>query len=87
MDILTLKNYKIFLCNPIQNICIILYFRHIFFCIVGPSGNNGLAICVTRRTKNGVYRGQLSKNNSLVNGGKYLRNKTLLSLFIIIYRS
>ncbi|XP_003247900.3 protein giant [Acyrthosiphon pisum] len=36
----------------------------------GPSSNNnGLAISVTRRTKNGVYIGQLTKNNALVNGG------------------
>lgn len=35
----------------------------------GPSSNSGLAISVTRRTKNGVYIGQLTKNNALVNGG------------------
>ncbi|XP_050059175.1 AT-rich interactive domain-containing protein 3A isoform X2 [Aphis gossypii] len=35
----------------------------------GLSGNNGLAISVTRRTKNGVYMGQLTKNNALINGG------------------
>lgn len=46
---------------------------HFYFCFThtGPSGNSGLAICVTRRTKNGVYRGQLTKNNALVNGGEY----------------
>jgi hypothetical protein len=38
----------------------------------GASGNNGLAICVTRRTKTGVYRGQLTKTNALVNGGKHI---------------
>lgn len=37
----------------------------------GASNNNGLAICVTRRTKTGVYRGQLTKTNALVNGGKH----------------
>ncbi|KAF0758022.1 AT-rich interactive domain-containing protein 3A-like [Aphis craccivora] len=73
-DLLVSLTFRLFSPNVDENTrrveFMIISFDDIKKIYKGSSGNSGLAISVTRRTKNGVYMGQLTKNNALINGGK-----------------
>lgn len=56
------------MCYELFLILVILFFLLYFICLGMP---NGLKICVCKKTKSGIYKGQLVKVDSALNGGNY----------------